>query len=334
MCTLFLMRMPHEKLLVVATCFPVAIIGAVLVLDLFDWLNAPVGLQEPNITSVQHLNYQPLTTRAVEAFGALPEDEQKSLKQALTEAVQVPSEWLGAINQRDLLLVCLGEDHTEATRFVLAHTVLPMLSFDDLMIEATGANVAQYDKALRKADTHIPLLGADISAVLRAALNHSPGHRVIGIEETPEQMDQRANNGPQFREDSIEANYTSARNPKHRTVVLFGANHCRDEPSWLFGRVTGANSPTRSSALSIRILPDHYDGPTEAFVNFLIAIGVLPADVEDQRSFVIHGRSSLPPLVQDWFGVFVQNRLDVFDAVLIYRNAEIMRAFQSQNPSL
>jgi hypothetical protein len=139
--------------------------------------------------------------------------------------------WLQQINQAPLEFLCLGETHQDAFRQFLAQAIFPQLRVDVLILEASATEVEKLLSAVTTQDT-VPLLGADIAAIIRAVRAKNPQVRIVGVDETEEQvtlrnLEQRNGDRQHLSRDGFIAQTIRTQfQPGRRHVALFGANHC------------------------------------------------------------------------------------------------------------
>jgi hypothetical protein len=162
---------------------------------------------------------------------------------------------------------------------------------------------------------YVPLLGADIGGVMRAAKARNPRITLAGVDETRAQRRQRER-GRGSRDQSIVLNVRRQLGAAGRTVALFGALHCSDQRNWLFGRLRSSRAPfDREEMLNITVLGEHQDGPVEAFTHFLDEIGI------DNKGFVIPATSALPPLIYAWFSP-LRSTFGGFKTAIVFRSCK------------
>ena len=291
-------------------------VGLVLLLSLHGWMRTefPAPPAEPAARGAVRSPAAQHQARAVlERFERLTPAEQQALAARLRAVVRPLDAWFERLDRGAYSVVCLGEFHAPATRRFVAEVFLPRYAPDVLLLEATPPELARMRSRTAAARPYVPLLGADIAAVLRAAEAARPGVIVRGIEETAEQV--RTRRGREgSRDHSLARNFWLEYRPGARHVILCGALHCTDDAGWLY-RLLQEQSPPREALrmLSVQVLGVHQHGPLEAFATFLGALG-MGAD-----GFAIVDTGRVPPLVRDWFGLLDQQVLGRVDALVVFR---------------
>lgn len=309
-------RSPLITLFLVVLGWPLAVL---LVLAGYtgvrDWLRAEYPSPPPPAAArpaLQHPGYRPITEQALARYAALPAGERDQLRRVLQAHLLPAAEWLSRLDRSGFQVLCLGEDHAEPTRRYLARELMPRLRYQRLLLEATPQELARVRQKVASGRSYFPLLGADVAAILREAAARDPAVAVAGIEETGLQREQRrAGSASRRRDDAIVENFDSRFRPGERHLVLLGAFHCSATPGWLFHTLrTRPEPPAGSGLLSLRIVEAQAEGPVEAFVGFVRAIGV------PSRDFVV---ADLPPPLRDWFPLLRQTTLERFDALLVFQ---------------
>lgn len=263
---------------------------------------------------VQHPNYHPAAVEALARFDALPQVERESLLAALRATIVPAVTWLEEIDRTGFGLLCLGERHDGQIRRFLAARFFPVLRLDALHLETTPEGLAEIERRLRLGRDYVPLLGADIAGVLRAARTANPALVVSPIEETEGQWKDRLRHGDGSREDSLIANLGDAFVAGGRNVVLFGAFHCTQEVGGLYAETRRRLSPGAiERAAGLLILGEHQDGPLEAFVYFLDELGITQGD------FVFTDSEAVPPIIRSWFGLLWNGTFGKYREVLVFR---------------
>ncbi len=241
--------------------------------------------------------YRHTAENALRQFSRLAATEQAALRRNLEENIISVSSWLDRLRKSKFRVLCLGEDHEDATRSFLAHTIFSELRMDALMLEVTPQQLGRIDQELRWGRRRVSLLGANIADILRAARVRNPDVEIAGIEETKAQRIARQRlPGPGTRDESILNNFWRYFRYGRRHVILFGALHCMDRDQWLYGR-TRRLAPARvvDQMLNVRVMERHQEGSIEALAYFLEKIGV------DRDDFVIADSQAVHPLIYDWF---------------------------------
>lgn len=252
--------------------------------------------------------------RAVEAFRALPQEEQGRLAAALRRLPQAPASWLADLDAADHRILCLGEHHEPATRRYLAEFFFSDYRLDTLLLEATPAELERIQRWMDDGRDHVPLLEADIAQILEAVRRRSPGAAVRGIEETPAQVEARAGRDGS-RDRSLVRNFWRAWQPGRRNVILYGALHCSSDPTWLFHHLREQLPPREDVPMhNVRVLGTAQHEPTRAFVFFLESLGLVRGD------FVIPDTRAVPMPVRRWFPSFDQQILRRFASLLVFHN--------------
>ncbi len=257
---------------------------------------------------------------ALERLRALPPVEQYRVVHSLQEALQPPASWSRKIARTDYRILCLGEHHEPSTRRFLAETFFSHYPVDVLLLEASPPELVQIEQWLDDGRDYVPLLDADIGAVVRAARRRNSAVLVRGIEETRAQVVSR-NERDGSRDQTLARNFWQSWQAGRRNVILYGALHCADEPTWLY-RHLHEQMPAREgvSMRNVRVLGTHQHGPTRAFVIFLDALGI------GREDFALAETGAVPDPVRRWFGVFDQHILQRYESLLVYRMTPEERA--------
>ncbi|MGI9301806.1 MAG: hypothetical protein ACR2RB_03730 [Gammaproteobacteria bacterium] len=302
------------RILIVVLAWPAIILIA---LFLTEWLTTGPETPEsdkPTILRSGHPTYPSVGANALEAFTKLPDAERHAVRENLESNLLTFDEWLEQIRQVDYQIVCLGEDHEEATRRFLARKFFPEIETDVLLLEATPTEMVAINKGLHRDKSRIALLDADIAGVIRSAREANPAVILGGIEETRRQQSARYDQeGDASRDDSIVANFRSAFEPNHRHIILFGALHCSNRPDWLFERVRALTPATADKTLNVRVMGDHQDGLLESFVLFLEGAGI------ERTDFVIDDTRALHPRIFEWFSLMRPQTLDRYQTLVVFR---------------
>lgn len=306
------------RILFVVLAWPLIILTIIVS---FDWVRNEFFTSVPDKHAAYRIKrpkYYSVGLNALQRFAELPESNQAVVKANLERNLISTEQWLAALQRSQYKVLCLGEDHEEATRQFLAEALFAELTFHVLLLEATSDEVARIVKRVDAGKPYVPLLDANIARVIRAARRKNPGVILEGIEETKRQRKQRKHTDrPGLRDDSIVKNFWDKYRAGERHAILFGALHCTDRPNWLFGRVrTMAPGPVADKMLNIRVVGEHQDGLLEAFVFFLDEIGVA------RRNFVIADTRSLHPLIFRWFSLLEPQTLGRFHTLVVFRMRE------------
>lgn len=250
---------------------------------------------------------------ALEQLRALPPIEQYRVVEALDESLRRPRDWLRELAGADYRIVCLGEHHEPSTRRFLAETFFGHYPVDVLLLEASPPELLQIEQWLDDGRDYVPLLDADIGAAVRAARRRNSAVLVRGIEETRAQVVSR-NERDGSRDQTLARNFWQSWQAGRRNVILYGALHCADEPTWLY-RHLREQMPVREgvSMRNVRVLGTHQHGPTRAFVIFLNTLGM------GREDFALAETGVVPDPVRRWFGVFDQHILQRYESLLVYR---------------
>ncbi|MDZ7747925.1 MAG: hypothetical protein U5K43_03025 [Halofilum sp. (in: g-proteobacteria)] len=232
-------------------------LGLILLLSLYGWYRAefPAPPEDPAAPgAIRFPAFQRQARDAITRFGRLSPAEQHAVADGLRAAVRPLDDWLGRLERADYSVVCLGEFHEPDTRRFVAETFLPRYAPDVLLLEATPDGLAWIEDRTAAGREYVPLLGADVAGVLRAARAANPAVAVRGIEETRAQVrTRRRHEGSRDR--SLARNFWLAFRPGARHLILYGALHCSDDPGWLY-RLLRVQSPPREALrmLSVQVL--------------------------------------------------------------------------------
>ncbi len=303
------------RILLVVLAWPLIILSVIVS---FDWIRGTFftsTLDEQPTLRIKQPSYYSVGLNALEKFAGLPESNQASIRENLETNLISTEQWVATLQQSQHRVLCLGEDHEEATRKFLAEQFFSKLTFNVLLLEATSDEVARIVKRVDAGRDYVPLLDADIARVIRAARHKNPDVILEGIEETKDQEKRRKyRERPGLRDESIVKNFWDKYRPGGRHAILFGALHCTDRPNWFFERVrTMALESVVDKMLNIRVVGERQDGLLEAFVFFLDGIGVARTD------FVIPDIRSLHPLIFQWFSLLEPQTLGRFDTLVVFR---------------
>lgn len=299
------------------------IVAAALVLLGLGWLAAewalsnfvpsPKPIRVPADAFVQQIGYETMSARALDAFDATPAERRKALTDNLREHLGDLDTELARVRAARLAILCIGERHLDATRRFLAARVFPALAVDVLLLEASDEQLATLLIRIDAGEPQVPLLGADIAAVVRAARAARPAVVVAGIDESDSQKAQRIHRKRGSRDISIAGNLRSQLRRNKRHAVLFGALHCADQPNWMYRRIyLGEHRVRRDEIRNVNVIGEHQDGTLEAFLEFIHAVGV------PRRTFMIGEVGSLDPLIFDWFPGLTRS-FQRFESVIVFR---------------
>jgi hypothetical protein len=265
---------------------------------------------------VQFPLHNPWGIGGVNRYEALSDLERADLDELLGQSITQLDPWLDRVSGAEHGLVCLGENHDGHLRRLIATQILPRLPADILMIEANRTGAARMVRHSGNRD-YVPLLNRDISAVILAAKNVNAGVRVLGIEETRRQYDDRRSHKGIAREKAIDQNLRAVYVPGQRHVVLYGAFHCSHQ-SKLYKHLLDDPLPGGSTTmLNIRVAREHIEAPIETFVFFLDEIGFLKGDLAGD--IVITDTAALAKRFRQWFPFFATNELEHYSALVIMR---------------
>jgi len=274
---------------------------------------SPTPIDVPVDAFVQHPGYEATASRALQAFAAMPGARQRSLIENLRDNLGELKTEIARLNQSRLSILCIGESHLDATRRFLAERLLPGLSIDVLLLESPSDDLGQIMAQIDTGAARVPLLGADIAAVVRSARASNPATVIAGIDESASQKAQRVHRRQGSRDISIAGNLRSQIRRGKRHAVLFGALHCADQPNWLFRRIRlHEHRIRREEIVNINVIGEHQEGSVEAFLAFIHALGI------PRRNFMIADTSALDRLLVTWFPVLSRSFLR-FDAVIVFQ---------------
>lgn len=284
----------------------------------FDWVRDEffiTAAEKRLANKFQPVKYPSVGLQAVEQYSALPESEQVSVKNNLESTLLSTKQWLANLRRSDHSVICLGENHEDATREFLANGFFANIKVHTLLLEATPGEIVRVKREIERNKAYVSLLDADIAKIIRAAEDLNPKLILEGIEETKQQEEHRERKEENtFRDDSIVANFWNTFTPGELHVVLFGALHCTNQPNWLFQRVRlHAPLPVADKMLNVRVIGEHQDGLLEALVFFVDEIGI------ERGDFVIPNTNQLHPLVLKWFALLLPATLERFQTLVIFR---------------
>jgi len=280
------------------------------------WLNyvpAPTPFEAPVDAFVQHVGYEGMAADAIAAFTAMPASRQRELLENLRANIENLTDGLASLSASRLKILCIGERHLATTREFLAHSVLPGLGIDVLLLEIPGNELAGLISQIDQGLAEVPLLGVDIAAIVRSARSTNPAVIIAGIDESVSQKAQRVYRTRGSRDISIAGNLRSQVRRKKRHGVLFGALHCADQRNWMYRRVLlGERRINREEIRNVNVIGEHQDGTLEAFLTFTHAVGI------EARSFMISDTGALDRLIFTWFPALTNSFLR-FDAVIVFQ---------------
>lgn len=280
---------------------------------LSNFVPSPKPIRVPEDAFVQQTGYEAMTTRALNAFDAAPAARRRALIDNLREHLGDLDSELAGLRAARLAILCIGERHLDTTRHFLAARVFPALAVDVLLLEASDDQLAGLLVRIDAGEPQVPLLGADIAAVVRAARAARPAVVVAGIDESDSQKAQRIHRKRGSRDISIAGNLRSQLRRNKRHAVLFGALHCADQPNWMYRRIhLGEHRVGREEIRNLNVIGEHQDGTLEAFLAFIDAIGV------PRRSFMVAEVEELDPSVFDWFPGLTRS-FQRFESVIVFR---------------
>ncbi len=329
--------MNHYILRYVLAIFGIPLV-AYFILQAFNWYGnmaeryvlAPLSTER-----VQFPLHHPWGVGGVNRFNAEDDAGKAAIMDLLDRSISDMESWLGRVYADNYGLICLGENHDTHLRNLIAAQILPRLPADILMIEATRTQSAYF---MRHLGTRSPLilLGHDMTAILQAAREANPAVRVLGIEETKRQFDNRRGGDGNSRELSIERNLKAVYKPGQRHLLLYGAFHCSHN-SKLYSHLladppSGDTSGNKNAMMNIRITREHIEAPIEAFVYFLDEIGFTASRPEYAGDIVITDTAALVKRFREWFPFFTSNELDHFGALVIMRPLRYPTTTNPDNP--
>ncbi|MDZ7828804.1 MAG: hypothetical protein U5K33_04710 [Halofilum sp. (in: g-proteobacteria)] len=252
---------------------------------------------------------------ALERFRSLPSVEQERFIHTLEDALVSTDTWIDWLITADHRILCLGEQHEPSTRRFLAQKVFPRYRVDTLHLEATPRELARIERWLQEGREYVPLLDADMAAILRTVRARNPDVVMRAIEETSAQAASRQGREGS-RDRSLVRNFWQSWQPGGRNVILYGALHCSSRGMWLY-RLLREQMPPREDVRmrNVRILGTEQHVPTRAFVHFLQALQLGGED------FAIRDTDMLPPELHQWLPFFSEDVLSRYATVVIFHNA-------------
>ena len=278
-----------------------------------NFVPSPTPIAIPADAFVQHAGYEELATKAIEAFDAMPASRRRALVENLRANLGDLHEELTRLNASRFTILCIGERHMATTRRFLAEVGLPALTIDVLLLETPGDALPEIMSRIDAGVAEVDLLDADIAAIVRSVRSTNPAIVIAGIDETATQKAQRVHRKRGSRDISITGNLRSHVRRSKRHAVLFGALHCADQPNWMYRRVRlGEHRVKRAEIRNINVIGEHQDGPLEALLVFIHAIGI------ERRSFLIADTGALDRLIYAWFPALTRSFLR-FEAVIVFQ---------------
>jgi len=230
-----------------------------------------------------------LARTAVRRYRALPPYERRALNEALRASLVGLPRWSRELQARARTL-CLGERHDAVSRAFLATRVLPRLDYRTLMLE-TGARALTRLLSAHGRGEPVSLLDAPVGGVLADALARRPPARLVAIDE-PAAAGAR---GAAPREERLVAALAGRWRQEERTVVIFGALHCRDLPGWMYHELARTHPRIADAGMHGSVMLARYREPGAQILFYLLEEmgfeGPVLA-VADVRRF--------PRQVQDW----------------------------------
>ncbi len=278
-----------------------------------NFVPSPIPIEIPADAFVQHAGYEELATKAIEAFAAMPAGRRRALVENLRANLGDLHEELARLNASRFTILCIGERHMATTRRFLAEVVLPALTIDVLLLETPGDALPEIMSRIDAGLAEVDLLDADIAAIIRSVRSANPAIVIAGIDETATQKAQRVHRKQGSRDISITGNLRSHVRRGKRHAVLFGALHCADQPNWMYRRTRlGEHRVKPEEIRNANVIGEHQDGPLEAFLVFIHAIGI------ERRSFLIADTGALDGLIYAWFPALTRSFLR-FEAVIVFQ---------------
>ena len=296
----------------------VLLAGLVAFVVLHDWVRTRFGPTPEELAAEKRARYaapSPIAVHAVHRYTRLSDEERRELTEYLRASLIPMPTWVEQLDRRTFQILCLGEDHESSSRDFLAREFFAGVPIDVLLLEETVDGLAHIDEAVAAGDAQVPLLDADIAAILRAARARNARIDVAGIEETERQRRARQRKEQaNLRDESITRNFWGRFQPGRRHVILFGALHCASHPNWLFDRVRREASPrVAREMLSVRVFAQHQGQMVADFVHFLDQIGF------PRRHFVIVDAQNLHPYLDDWFWL-LSSSVRRYQSAIVFRD--------------
>jgi len=272
----------------------VVLVGLLSFVAIHGWVQSVFGPTPAELDAARRAHFSqpsPNAVRAVHLFRNLSAQERQGIRNYLEESFVPLNEWLAELDLSVFQVLCLGEDHRPATREFLADQFFSAVHVDVLMLEATTDELRVINEALIEGKADVPLLEADIAAVINSARTRNRDVVVAAIEEISQQREERQrgqNIG--FRDDTITRNFWRNFRAGQRHAVLFGALHCADRPAWMFEQILRtASREVASQTRGIRIVGAYQDRTIADLLYFLDEIGF------SRRNFVIARPQAIHP---------------------------------------
>jgi hypothetical protein len=278
-----------------------------------NFVPSPTPIEIPADAFVQHAGYEELATKVIEAFDAMPASRRRALVENLRANLGDLGEELTRLNASRFAILCIGERHMATTRRFLAEVMLPALTIDVLLLETPGDALPEIMSRIDAGLAEVELLDADIAAIVRSVRGTNPAIVIAGIDESATQKAQRVHRKRGSRDISITGNLRSHVRRGKRHAVLFGALHCADQPNWMYQRARLTEHRVKPEEIrNTNVIGEHQDGPLEAFLVFIHAIGI------ERRNFLIADTGTLDRLIYAWFPALTRSFLR-FEAVIVFQ---------------
>lgn len=301
------------RLFLIVLAWPLLV---VVLVSGYQWYRA--AFPEPPQARVSGVNVdypraRRVSRQALERFARLPPVEQEAVVDSVRRAMLSPLDWVEQLQRAGYGVLCIGEIHEPDTRAFLAASFFRHYPVDRLLLEARPPALREIKQRAAAGRDFIPLLGADIGAIIRQARVANPDVRIRGIEETREQYRARQS-GEGSRERALVRNFWQHFQPGAAHVVLYGALHCADERGWFYRYLrTRDRGRAEIGMRNVQVLGENQFEPLAALLYFLDGIGIAPGD------FVIEDTGGLHPRLRDWFGLLDQHVLSRFDTLVVFR---------------
>jgi len=287
-----------------------------LFLSVYDWIAEEYPRRPtipPNSERIQHPFYHEEAAIALQRFSLLTKFEKAAIQKNLQLSLISIEQWLKHLGQSNYQILCMGESHEESTRTFLAEEFFTKVSADVLLVEATPKKLKRIIKRMEADRDYFPLLGSDIINILHTVKDRNPDIRIHGIEETDKQA-KKWHGQSNSRDQNISQNFWAKFEPGFRHIILFGALHCSNESNWLFDNICNQASPKlKEGMLNVRVLGEHQNGPSEAFVYFLDEIKI------KKRHFVIPDTRLLHPRIYELFPLLSRQILEKYGVLIVFR---------------
>jgi hypothetical protein len=286
------------------------------VLHIRDWIHNEFpkpSENAENVAQIQYPFYHNQASDALKQFVHLSNTEKRTIIRNLVFNLIGMKKWLDSLNAPPYDIICLGELHDESTRRFLVEQFFSTINTDVLLLEATPDKLESLIRRMDTGRSYFPLLGADIMRLLRTVRSKNSNIQFYGIEETQKEQNYRLSES-NTRDMSLVHNFWKCYQPGKKNIVLFGRLHCAKEPGWFFHTLQAqAPVPLKKKMLSVAVLGEHQNGPLEAFLYFLQAVGVNLGD------FVIPEPSNLHPYILDQFEALNNQIFKKYDALVVFR---------------